>query len=118
MTSEQEAILEFRRGENPKDDNRKYVCCECLYESTNGGLDMSPTDEGDICDDDKACRDRRVSERLRCNCGSKKCKEAQYDGHGLFLTYTCEDCHAKKMSGYRSDIHSQYECDEPIEADY
>lgn len=50
-----------------------------------------------------------------CGCGSGECREAQYDGYGIFLTYTCTKCHARKMGMYRSDIGSRYECDEPIE---
>jgi hypothetical protein len=50
-----------------------------------------------------------------CRCGSGKEQEAQYDGHGIFLCYTCEDCHADAMSRYRPDIMDAYECDEPIE---
>jgi hypothetical protein len=42
-------------------------------------------------------------------------RDAQYDGYGIFLTYTCGKCHKVKMAGYRSDIGSRYECDEPIE---
>ena len=37
-----------------------------------------------------------------CSCGSGKPKSAQYDARGIFLTYTCEDCHDRKMAGYRS----------------
>jgi hypothetical protein len=33
----------------------------------------------------------------KCSCGSGKLKSAQYDARGIFLTYTCEDCHARKM---------------------
>lgn len=42
-------------------------------------------------------------------------REAQYDGYGIFLTYTCDRCHKAKMARYRSDIHERYECDEAIE---
>ena len=119
MTPEQESILEFRRGENPHDDDHVYKCVQCGHVSKDG-LDMSPTEShggGDICNDDKACKDRTIPERHQCNCGSKKWKEAQYDGHGLFLTYTCEDCHAKKMSGFRQDIHEFYDAEENIYED-
>jgi hypothetical protein len=44
-------------------------------------------------------------------------REAQYDGYGIFLTYTCYKCHKSKMSGFRADIMEPYECDEPIEED-
>ena len=33
-----------------------------------------------------------------CSCGSGKPKSAQYDARGIFLTYTCEDCHDRKMA--------------------
>jgi hypothetical protein len=39
-----------------------------------------------------------------CSCGSGKPKSAQYDARGIFLTYTCEDCHDRKMAGYRPDV--------------
>jgi hypothetical protein len=42
-------------------------------------------------------------------------REAQYDGHGCFLCFTCSVCHTAKMSQYRADIHEWYECDEPID---
>lgn len=50
-----------------------------------------------------------------CACGSGEYREAQYDGYGIFLTYTCCKCHSGKMRGYRSDIHEAYDCDEPID---
>jgi len=52
-----------------------------------------------------------------CSCGSKLPKHALYDGHDIFLTYACEKCEKKKLSGYRSDIMDRYECDEPIDSD-
>jgi len=42
-------------------------------------------------------------------------RDAQYDGHGIFLCYTCNWCHKEKMACYRSDIGERYECDEAIE---
>lgn len=53
-----------------------------------------------------------------CPCGSDHSRQAQYDGHGIFLTYTCPKCHKAKMAGFRSDIRERYECDEQIDADY
>ena len=52
-----------------------------------------------------------------CMCGSGKYKEAQYDARGIYLCSTCEDCHARKMRGYRPEVltNPNYECDEPIE---
>lgn len=54
----------------------------------------------------------------QCSCGSGECKESQYDGYGIFLTYTCSKCYKEKMRGYRSDIHEHYDCDEAVEPDY
>jgi len=52
-----------------------------------------------------------------CPCGSGKHPEPQYDGHGIFLCYTCDLCHRKKMKGFREDIHRRYEAEEPIDED-
>lgn len=62
--------------------------------------------------------EERYNNRLLCPCGSGKYREKQFDGHGIFLCYTCEDCEEEKMSRYRPDIHERYECDEPIDEDY
>lgn len=50
-----------------------------------------------------------------CPCGSGLDSEWQYDGYGIELDRTCEDCHDRVMARYRSDILDAYECDEPIE---
>jgi hypothetical protein len=44
---------------------------------------------------------------------------AQFDARGIFLTYTCEDCHDRKMAGYRPDVLTDpaYWTDEPIDDD-
>jgi hypothetical protein len=56
-----------------------------------------------------------MAKRNECPCGSgMKCTE-QYDGHAIFLCYTCPKCHIEKMKGWRPDIMSRYVCDEPIE---
>jgi hypothetical protein len=52
-----------------------------------------------------------------CPCGSGKSRVSNFDGYGIFLTYTCEACHERKMKTYRSDIHERYETDETIEED-
>jgi hypothetical protein len=52
-----------------------------------------------------------------CPCGSGLPKYELKDGHGIFLTFACEKCEPEKMKGFRPDIMSHYECDEPIEAD-
>ena len=57
--------------------------------------------------------------RLReCPCGSGRWPEANHDGYGIFMCYSCPKCHAEKMRGYRDDIHERYETDEQIEEDY
>jgi hypothetical protein len=53
-----------------------------------------------------------------CPCGSGEFPEAQYDGYGIFLCYTCGKCEKEKLSHYREDIHEQYDTDEQIEEDY
>lgn len=53
-----------------------------------------------------------------CSCGSGKYSEVQYDGHGIYLTRTCEDCYQEKMKGFRADIFTKYEADEAIDEDY
>lgn len=50
-----------------------------------------------------------------CSCGSGEPKYPLKDGHGIFLTYACDECRQEKLSGFRSDIMDRYECDEPIE---
>jgi hypothetical protein len=53
-----------------------------------------------------------------CYCGSGKDREAQYDGQGIFLTYTCESCEKEKLSGFRPEIlgpYTQADVDEAIE---
>ena len=56
-----------------------------------------------------------------CHCGSGLWPEAQYDGRGIFLTYTCDKCHKEKMSHFRPEIlryYTQADVDEQIEEDY
>jgi hypothetical protein len=52
-----------------------------------------------------------------CPCGSGEWPDAQHDGHGIFLFYSCPKCFKEKRSHYRDDIFEDYECDEPIEED-
>ena len=54
-----------------------------------------------------------------CSCGSGKPKSAQYDARGIFLTYTCENCHHAKMAQFRPDVLTDpsYWTDEPIDDD-
>ena len=50
-----------------------------------------------------------------CDCGSGKTSDWVNDGHGIPLCRTCPDCHDTKISKYRADIFTRYECDEPID---
>ena len=54
-----------------------------------------------------------------CTCGSGLRRQPQYDARGIFLTYTCQQCHQSRMSRYRRDVlrDPNYLCDEPIEED-
>lgn len=54
----------------------------------------------------------------KCPCGSGEYPDAQQDGYGIFLCYTCPKCEDEKMSRYRSDIHERYDTEEQIEDDY
>ncbi len=61
-----------------------------------------------------------ISERDSCRCGSGLYKEAQYDGRGIFLTFTCPKCHDKKMKEFNPIIleyYTQADVDEQIEED-
>lgn len=84
------------------------------------GLEIKEEPEPDISNEQSMPRisdEEMEAERQRytCNCGSGEEKEAQYDGHGIFLTYTCTQCYKEKIGKFRKDIFTQYECDEPIE---
>lgn len=62
-----------------------------------------------------------MNDRYACHCGSGLPKFPQYDGRGIFLTYTCDKCHKEKMSHYRPEIleyYTQADVDEQIEEDY
>lgn len=57
-----------------------------------------------------------ANERYKlCNCGSGLQEYPLYDGHNCFLTYACAKCETEKLSHFRPDIMSHYECDEAIE---
>lgn len=58
-----------------------------------------------------------MDDRFYCTCGSGERRQAQYDGYGIFLCYTCAQCHRRKMASYRSDIMEHYDTDEQIEPD-
>lgn len=52
-----------------------------------------------------------------CPCGSGKLSHWQHDARGIPLCRTCEDCHQRKMAGYRAEVldDPQYEAEEAIE---
>jgi hypothetical protein len=55
-----------------------------------------------------------------CSCGSGLIREAQYDAQNIFLAYTCDECYAERMDGYRPEIltgYTQADVDEPINED-
>jgi hypothetical protein len=59
-----------------------------------------------------------MSRLQQCPCGSGEYPDAQHDGYGIFLCYTCPKCEREKFSHYRADIFERYETDEQIESDY
>ena len=56
-------------------------------------------------------------DRFTCSCGSGLRKSENRDARGIFLTYTCEECHDRKMAGYRPDVLTDpnYWADEDID---
>lgn len=58
-----------------------------------------------------------TSKIRKCDCESGLDRYALKDGYGIFLCYACQKCEEKRLSRYRPDIMSEYECDEPIEPD-
>jgi hypothetical protein len=52
-----------------------------------------------------------------CPCGSGKESYWQHDARGIPLCRTCNECHQRKMAGYRRDVlrNPNYHADEPIE---
>jgi hypothetical protein len=56
---------------------------------------------------------------MECICGSGKTQRPNYDARGIYLCASCDDCHEKKMAGYRSDVLTDpdYWHDEPIDGD-
>jgi hypothetical protein len=53
----------------------------------------------------------------KCTCGSQRQADPVYDGHGIFLCYTCTRCHNRRMRRFRPDIMQRYDADEQIEPD-
>ena len=52
-----------------------------------------------------------------CPCGSGEQPEPVYDARGIFVTFVCDKCREKKLSGFRPEIFTDgdYECDEPVD---
>ena len=50
-----------------------------------------------------------------CDCGSGEYCSPEYDGYGIFLFYACDECYDEKLSKFRPDIFSNYDCDEDID---
>jgi hypothetical protein len=59
--------------------------------------------------------------RIRdCPCGSGKDRWPNSDARGIFLCFTCDDCHDAKMAKYRPEVltDADYWHDEPLDDDY
>ena len=54
-----------------------------------------------------------------CMCGSGLWKYELRDARGIFCTYVCQICEADKRKSFRAEIFtdSEYEADEPVEAE-
>ena len=54
-----------------------------------------------------------------CNCGSGLPRRELLDARGIFCTFVCDRCEARKRTSYRADIFtdSDYWHDEPIDED-
>jgi hypothetical protein len=61
----------------------------------------------------------RPSTAKLCACGSGKPRSAQYDARGIFLTFTCEDCHHRRITEFRPDVLTDpdYWTEEPVDDD-
>lgn len=82
------------------------------------GVTQRQIDEAAGGYDEEPERDEQGEDQIKsCSCGSGEPRRANYDGHGIFLTFTCSKCHAERMKGFRPDIMAKYEADEPIEED-
>lgn len=55
MIAEQEAIIDFRRGERVT--TKVYRCCECGRDTRNRGYDMNPITENGIETGEDICED-------------------------------------------------------------
>lgn len=58
-----------------------------------------------------------MEDKYGCDCGSGKAPEPCYDARMIFLCYSCDDCHEKKMAVYRPEVltDANYEASEDIE---
>lgn len=56
-------------------------------------------------------------EARSCPCGSGEPRHARYDARAIFLCFTCNSCHARRMRGFRADVLTDpsYPADEPVE---
>jgi hypothetical protein len=54
-----------------------------------------------------------------CSCGSGLWPNENYDARGLFLCYSCDQCHIDRLSVYRPDVltDSDYWHDESVDGD-
>jgi hypothetical protein len=54
-----------------------------------------------------------------CPCGSGESSWWENDARGIPLARVCLKCRKQKLARFRPEVltNSQYECDEPIEAD-
>jgi hypothetical protein len=54
-----------------------------------------------------------------CSCGSGITRWARYDARGIFLTYVCPKCEARRMREFRPEVLTDpnYEADEDIDGD-
>lgn len=44
-----------------------------------------------------------------CPCGSGLPRQERKDGYGIFLTFACDRCEARKLKGFRPDIFTRYQ---------
>jgi hypothetical protein len=112
----------------------KNICSICAGPYDGYGNNAEPVNSGRCCDDcnwstviparlkgitkQHTANIAEAKTRMRqCRCGSEQTQRALHDGHGIFLTYVCDACEQKKLKGYRPDIMTKYDTDEPIEAD-
>jgi hypothetical protein len=91
----------YRQLKRSSESIHRWWACESLVAQQEKQMTRIP----------KQCRSNT------CSCGSGKAKSAQYDARGIFLTYTCDDCHDRKMAEFRPDVLTDlsYWTEEPIE---